>query len=92
MAQRGFLLLADQYADGWRATVNGMPSEILRANFVFRAVEVPAGTSRVEFVYAPRSVAIGALVSTLTLLAVLGALALSRPRRAGRPGPAGSTA
>jgi hypothetical protein len=90
--QRGFLLLADQYRAGWRATVNGVPVPIERANYAFRVVEVPAGDSRVEFRYEPRSLRVGAFVSALALAGALAALALSRPRRAGRPGPAGSTA
>jgi hypothetical protein len=70
--ERGFLHLADQYAAGWQATVDGQPAPIARANFLFRIVEVPAGESVVEFRYAPRSVLLGATVSTLTLLAVGG--------------------
>ena len=70
---RGFLHLADQYFPGWRATVNGAPAPILRANYAFRAVEVPAGTSTVEFRYRPVSVLIGAAITAITLagLAIL---------------------
>ena len=70
---RGFLYLADQYFPGWRATVNGAPAPILRANYAFRAVEVPAGTSTVEFRYRPVSVLIGAAITAITLagLAIL---------------------
>jgi Bacterial membrane protein YfhO len=67
----GFLVLADQYYPGWRATVNGTAVPIHRANQMFRLVEVPAGTSRVEFRYRPSSVAVGAAISMATL-AVLG--------------------
>jgi hypothetical protein len=88
---RGFLVLADQYRDGWHATVNGTPVPIQRANYVFRLVEVSAGRSRVEFRYAPRSLPLGALVSMLALLAALAVVGVTRPRRAGNPGPAGST-
>jgi Bacterial membrane protein YfhO len=64
---RGFPHLADQYLPGWRATVNGAPAPILRANYAFRAVEVPAGTSTVEFRYRPVSVLIGAAITAITL-------------------------
>jgi hypothetical protein len=75
---RGFLVLADQYSPGWRARVDGSAVPIVRANYTFRLVEVPAGRSRVEFRYRPASVAIGAAVSHATV-ALLGA-ALRRKR------------
>ncbi len=69
----GFLVLADQYAPGWRATVNGRPVPIARTNYAFRLVEVPAGASRAEFLYRPVTVAIGAAISALSagVIAVL---------------------
>lgn len=67
----GFLFLADQYANGWEARVDEAPAEILRANHVFRLVEVPAGRSQVEFRYRPRSLYVGALVSALTAAVLL---------------------
>lgn len=76
----GFLVLADQFYPGWRATVNGAPVPIYRANYMFRLIEVPAGSSRVEFRYRPTSVAVGAGVS----LAGLGALAVLLWGAAGR--------
>jgi hypothetical protein len=89
---RGFLVLADQYHDGWQATVDGAPVAILRANYAFRAVEVPRGAARVEFRYAPRSWTDGALVSSVSLLAVGAVLvAATRRRRDGTPGSGGST-
>lgn len=75
---RGFLFLSDQYFPGWRATVDGKPADVVRANYAFRVVEVPQGRSVVEMRYSPPSVWIGAAVSALTLLAV--ALVLWRTR------------
>jgi len=89
--RRGFLVLSDQYRDGWYATVDGVAVPTLRANYVFRLVEVPAGRSRVEFRYDPPGLRLGALVSALALLAAGGTLWLTRPRRAETRAPGGST-
>ncbi len=48
-----YLVLLDSYYPGWRAYVDGSEVGILRANFAFRAVEVPAGRHEVEFRYRP---------------------------------------
>jgi hypothetical protein len=55
----GFLLLLDTYFPGWSATVNGEPALILRADYNFRAVCLPAGRSIVSFSYRPASFRIG---------------------------------
>jgi len=80
----GFLHLADQYFPGWSATVDGVTTPILRANYLFRAVEVPAGESTVEFVYAPSNVYLGAAISATTIVGLV-ALALVRARRRAAP-------
>ena len=85
---RGFLYLADQYHRGWTATVDRIPTPILRANHVFRAVEVPAGESMVEFRYTPASVRIGAAI-TIATLAGLALLAIAARRRAPPRTPSG---
>jgi len=75
----GWLVLADQAYPGWRATVNGKPEDILRADYAFRAIAVPAGESQVELRYQPLSLRLGALVSAVSGL-VLIALAVSGRR------------
>ncbi len=77
---RGFLVLGDQWDFNWRAKVNRTPTPILRANLAFRAVEVPAGSSTIEFRYVPRSLPLGMAVSILTAAALV--LAVRRERRA----------
>jgi hypothetical protein len=67
----GFLFLADQYAAGWTAEVDGTPAEILRANHAFRLVAVPGGRSRVVFRYRPLSLRLGAALSLATALVVV---------------------
>jgi uncharacterized membrane protein YfhO len=52
----GVLVVVEGYDAGWRATVDGEPAQVLRANLVFRAVEVSAGTHTIVLEYAPPGV------------------------------------
>jgi hypothetical protein len=65
-----YLVLSDAFFPGWRASVDGSPVRILRADYAFRAVRVPAGTHEAVFRYAPASFRIGAGLSLLGLLLV----------------------
>ncbi len=47
------LLLNDVWHPWWTATVNGVETDILKANVLFRAVPIPAGASRVVFRFRP---------------------------------------
>ena len=79
---RRLLVLADVDYPGWVARVDGRPVEILRANFAFRAVPVPAGAHRVTFRYEPASFLVGSIVSIVTLAAgLLGGILTHRKAR-----------
>ncbi len=48
------LVLGDSYtSSGWKATVNGEKTEIVRANGIFRAIAIPKGKSEITFTYRP---------------------------------------
>jgi hypothetical protein len=51
----GMLALHDTYYPGWIAEIDGKPTRILRADVLFRGVEVPAGRRRIVFRYQPFS-------------------------------------
>jgi hypothetical protein len=67
----GILILADTFAPGWHAYVNGVREPILKVNGMFRGVYLPAGKHSVTFTYAPLSVTLGLLISGLALLGCL---------------------
>jgi hypothetical protein len=59
----GWLVAAQSWYPGWKATVDGVPTAIACANFAFSAVPVPAGAHEVELVYEPASFRIGAWIA-----------------------------
>jgi hypothetical protein len=81
----GYLVVLDSWAPGWQATVNGHDARVLHGNYVFRAVEVPAGTSTVRLVYRPPGWVAGSWVAALMLLGLLVAAVVSLARRRRRP-------
>lgn len=61
------LFLSESYYPGWQAFIDGKETEILRADFVFRAVYVPAGEHEVIFKYQPKSFNLGWQISSATI-------------------------
>lgn len=66
------------YPGGWQATIDGNPAEIVRANFVLRALTVPAGEHKIVFSFQPDAYFIGNKItmagSWLVLLSFIGSL------------------
>jgi len=65
------LLLTDTYRKGWKAYVDGEETEIMRANYAFRAVSVPSGRHTVEFVFKHPAFKISVLVSIIGTVVLL---------------------
>jgi len=68
-------VVADVWYPGWQAFVDGEQTELLRANYLFRAAAVPAGVHEVKFVYQPRSFYVGAVISIAAAIMLIGLIA-----------------
>ena len=79
------LIVLDSYYPGWKAYVDGVETSIIRADYMFRAVSLPAGDHRVTFKYCPRSFVLGAGLSVIGTLALVafGIIRVSHTSRAG---------
>lgn len=74
------VVLSDTWAHGWVAISNGLKVPIMRANFGYRAVIVPAGATELIFSYRPWSLIAG-LVITFAGILILVINALIRSTR-----------
>jgi uncharacterized membrane protein YfhO len=85
----GLAVILDPFYPGWTATLDGKPVPILRADYAFQAVAVPAGRHELRLAYRNRWVTAGAAVSLGTLVLLAGALAMRsrRMRRMDRGAP-----
>jgi hypothetical protein len=81
----GLAVFVEQWAPGWRATVDGVDAPVVRANFACRAVPIPAGTHQVVLRYVPPGLAAGLTLSMGSALALIVSLLLTRPRHSTSP-------
>ena len=61
------------YPKGWKVTIDGKEAEMIRVNYVLRALEIPAGKHTIEFKFEPEVVKTG---STITMFSSIGMLLL----------------
>ena len=66
----GYLVLRRTFFPGWEARVDGMSAPVLRADYAFCAVELPAGESKIEFSYRPGPFRLGLWIASLAPLLV----------------------
>ena len=68
---RQLLSLTESWHDGWRASVDGVPRDVVRVNGDFLGCVVEAGQHSVEFSFQPESLRRGAWLSGLGLTLLL---------------------
>lgn len=64
------LVLGENHYPGWRAYVDGEPTGVLRVDYDLRGVFLDSGSHDVSFVYRPKSVLAGLVVSLFTAVAL----------------------
>jgi prepilin-type N-terminal cleavage/methylation domain-containing protein len=77
----GLLVLRDSYDPSWRAEADGAPAEIVRVNGRYRGIALPSGRHVIRFVYRPRDLATGLIISMATAIGLLGLAGFSRYSR-----------
>ena len=79
------LVYRDNMAPGWPATLNGTEAELIVVDGVNKAVAVPPGQHRVEFVYRPWPYLIAFALRALAMLAAAAACAWLAVRAFAKP-------
>jgi hypothetical protein len=74
-----FLVLSEAYYPGWRATLDGKPSEIFRTDIAFRGMRIPRGQHRIRMEFHPPIFDLARGVSAVTL-ALIAAMVFFRDR------------
>ena len=64
----GWLLVDESWYPGWGASVDGFPTAVLRANYLFMAIYVPAGGHEIRLQYRSVPFTIGAIMSILVVV------------------------
>lgn len=60
------------YPYGWNAYIDGQPAEIFRANYVLRALNIPAGNHQIKFEFHPDSIYKGDKIAVGFIIFILG--------------------
>jgi hypothetical protein len=77
----GMVILSDTYYPGWIATVNRRPVKIYEVDLALRGVLVPQGSHEIKFGYRPRSVFLGAGLTSAGLIGVAVIVVLGRRKK-----------
>jgi hypothetical protein len=79
--ERGIAVFVEQYDRGWRATLDGRPARLLRANLLLRALPLEPGTHRIVLEYRVPGLAAGTAISAICLLCLGGCWFVGSGRR-----------
>ncbi len=69
-AQPTLLVRSEVFAPGWKARIDNMSTEVMRADCTLQSVFVPAGKHDIEFYYLPDIYPVAVVVSSVSLIVV----------------------
>ena len=61
---QGLAIFSEIYYPGWEASIDGQPANVIRANYILRGLEIPAGTHSIELSFRPRAYTVGNKITT----------------------------
>ncbi len=74
----GLAVFSEIYYPGWVAIIDGKESNILRVNYILRALEIPAGKHTISFTFEPKAYTVGNKITTasswLVVIILLGSI------------------
>ncbi len=70
-SKNALLVTGNVFTPGWRGQLDGLETQIFKANYLFQSVFIPAGQHQIRFFYRPRAFMLG---SGLSLIAALTSL------------------
>ncbi len=74
MAAPGLLVLSDTYYPGWQVSVDGAPAHLIRVNHALRGVFLSDGDHEIVFRFAPQTLYVGLVLTTIAFLGGIGAV------------------
>lgn len=78
----GVVVFSEIYYPGWRATIDGQPVDIARADYILRAINVPAGEHTIEMWFDPQSIQVTESIAYAALaLLLIGVMVLAWTQR-----------
>lgn len=73
-----YLVVLDSFYPGWKAFIDGQETIIHKTNYNFRGIILPKGIHTIDFIYSPKSLKYGVIVSGISLLIIF--LLLLKPK------------
>ncbi len=71
-SNNGLALFSENYyKNGWNAYIDGKLTPHFRANYVLRALQIPAGKHKIEFKFEPQVVKTGSMIALISFVGML---------------------